>query len=258
MLKPFIIFWLCLPVGDVPTPAITTPAVRAIQYRPGHGFLYRRLQQRNNAQKYPPIQVQVEPAEEFNQTWKYHDIGGGRWLVEEVQPFTNERLMAAPYATEPPPTEPGRPPGPDPYAAPPVPEVAPVAPQWPAMPAAGLTFPAACIEVVDGDTLTVRVTFALRLRLDQCWAPESRTTDLAEKQRGLLAKANMVDMALGKPVMVHIPGKTGIKTLGELTTLGRVVARAWVTEPAAPPASLSERQVTAGFAATQKGLPLGQ
>ena len=58
-------------------------------------------------------------------------------------------------------------------------------------------YSAKCLKVVDGDTIDVRVdlgfdTFKkIRIRLVGINAPESRTRDLEEKERGLAAKARV-------------------------------------------------------------------
>ena len=58
-------------------------------------------------------------------------------------------------------------------------------------------YSAKCLKVVDGDTIDARVdlgfdTFKkIRIRLVGINAPESRTRDLEEKERGLAAKARV-------------------------------------------------------------------
>tara|TARA_B100001113_G_scaffold41614_1_gene29481 strand:- start:551 stop:895 length:345 start_codon:yes stop_codon:yes gene_type:complete len=58
-------------------------------------------------------------------------------------------------------------------------------------------YSAKCLKVVDGDTIDARVdlgfdTFKkVRIRLVGINAPESRTRDLEEKERGLAAKARV-------------------------------------------------------------------
>jgi len=42
---------------------------------------------------------------------------------------------------------------------------------------ARLVLPCAIVEVYDGDTITVRLTLDLRVRMLDCWTPEIRTRD---------------------------------------------------------------------------------
>ena len=47
---------------------------------------------------------------------------------------------------------------------------------------------------VDGDTIDVAIVRRVRVRVRECWAPESRTRDAAEKERGLAAKRGMAEL----------------------------------------------------------------
>ena len=97
----------------------------------------------------------------------------------------------------------------------------------PVPPATNLTIDGKCLRVIDGDTVEVETRFTYRVRLIDCWAPESRTSDLAEKQRGLRSKSKMVQLAEGKAVRVSIP--LG-RSFTDITTMGRVLGRVWVTD----------------------------
>ena len=61
-------------------------------------------------------------------------------------------------------------------------------------------YSAQCLKVVDGDTIDAQVdlgfdTFKkVRIRLVGLNAPESRTRDLAEKEKGLAAKARVKEL----------------------------------------------------------------
>ena len=61
-------------------------------------------------------------------------------------------------------------------------------------------YKAKCLKVVDGDTLDAQVDLGfdiykvIRIRLVGINAPESRTRDLEEKERGLAAKAFVKDI----------------------------------------------------------------
>lgn len=92
-------------------------------------------------------------------------------------------------------------------------------------PPAGVVFRGECVRVIDGDTIDVSTNVILRIRLLDCWAPESRTKDLDEKRRGLAAKQRLKELIDGKPIRVSIP--TG-ETLGDSLTLGRVLGHVWI------------------------------
>lgn len=59
---------------------------------------------------------------------------------------------------------------------------------------------AECLRVIDGDTIVARIDLGFDLwakktiRLEGINAPESRTRDLEEKKRGLIAKGFVVDI----------------------------------------------------------------
>ena len=63
---------------------------------------------------------------------------------------------------------------------------------WTECPPLGWTTLALPLRAVDGDTLDLALIKVLRARLVNCWAPESRTRDKAEKEIGLRAKAALV------------------------------------------------------------------
>lgn len=91
----------------------------------------------------------------------------------------------------------------------------------------GWSFVAEVVGVVDGDTIKVRVSRILTVRLIDCWAPESRTKDKAEKERGLAAKGRMQELApVGSQVTVFVPA-SGRGMISELFTMGRVLGRVW-------------------------------
>ncbi len=123
-------------------------------------------------------------------------------------------------------------------------------------PAPRITVPGTVSNIVDGDTLDVELRLVVRVRLladDQrgCWAPESRTTDLAEKRRGLAAKANMQTMAAGKSCLLSVPITSD--RLIDALTLERVLGVIYVDGR-----SLGAEQIRSGFAASVKGGELGK
>lgn len=122
-------------------------------------------------------------------------------------------------------------------------------------PPAGVTFDDGVVtEVVDGDTITVERTIRLRVRLPGCWAPETRTSDAAEKRLGLKSKTHLAALALGRRCTVHIP-TADVAHLGEVTSLGRFVGEVWIE---GDDQTLSARQVEARQASTTKGGALGK
>ena len=93
-------------------------------------------------------------------------------------------------------------------------------------PPRGLTIDGTVVRVIDGDTIVVESRVQYHLRLLDCWAPESRTTDAQEKKRGLASKARMTELATWKNVRVHLPSGGGDIT--DMITLGRVLGRCWL------------------------------
>lgn len=120
----------------------------------------------------------------------------------------------------------------------------------PACPAPGITLDGEVVRVIDGDTVVVRSAVEYKVRLLDCWAPESRTRDLAEKQQGLKAKHRLEELATAKPVRVHLPAAGDLE---EMLTLGRVLGRVWVLENKEPaPADLSSIMVSEHLAAKSR------
>lgn len=119
-------------------------------------------------------------------------------------------------------------------------------------PAEGWTTKATLTRVLDGDTLEVKVERTLRIRMLDCWAPETRGS---ERPLGLESKANLESLLndgveTGDPVrvIIHIPpGRDG--RLQDVFTFGRALAHVW--KPGAEQ-SLSELQVEAGHATVTK------
>lgn len=115
----------------------------------------------------------------------------------------------------------------------------------PSPPVPGLTLDAKCVRVIDGDTIEVESLVKYRVRLLECWAPESRTSDIAEKQRGVKSKNRMIQLADGKSVRVSIPLT---EDLTEATTLGRILGRVWLEDGR----ELSKVMVSEGLATEDK------
>lgn len=111
------------------------------------------------------------------------------------------------------------------------------------------------VKVVDGDTVDVEVKTIIRVRLIDCWAPESKIDNRVAKEKqkdakdlGLKSKQNLTDISLNKDVLVSVP----ISEKNDLTkslTLGRVLGRVWID---GDKKSLSEHQVESGNATYSK------
>ena len=101
----------------------------------------------------------------------------------------------------------------------------------PACPPKGMTIDGTVVRVIDGDTIVVESRVEYHVRLLDCWAPESRTRDLDEKQRGLAAKARMQQLAADKPVRVFLPAADD---LTDMMTMGRLLGRVWILSGYAP------------------------
>lgn len=97
------------------------------------------------------------------------------------------------------------------------------------VPQPGWTTQAIVTNVVDGDTVDIEVRRTMRVRLLDCYAPETRTRDEREKARGLAAKQHLTDLIGGKEVILHVPTSHGGE-LSELLTLGRVLGRLFDSE----------------------------
>jgi endonuclease YncB( thermonuclease family) len=118
-----------------------------------------------------------------------------------------------------------------------------------------VTLPCTVTNVVDGDTVDVELRVVVRVRLvageGECWAPESRTTDLAEKRQGLASKAHLKKLALGREALVTFP--IGSQRVIDYMTLERLLADVVVEGK-----SLGAEQIRAKHASTTKGGRLGR
>jgi len=95
-----------------------------------------------------------------------------------------------------------------------------------APPAKGVVFEGELVRVIDGDTYIIQPLPPLvRVRMLECWAPESRTTDLEEKQRGLAAKENLKQLLpVGSRIRVRVPTSDDSS---KSMTMGRFLAETW-------------------------------
>ena len=116
------------------------------------------------------------------------------------------------------------------------------------------------VAVPDGDTVKVRITREIDVRLLGVWAPESRRdprikSDIdreAAKLRGIAAKEHLARVALGKRCTLTIPTHTDdedtTSDIGDVFSLSRALGRVWVGGK-----DLSELQVERGYATATKG-----
>lgn len=113
-------------------------------------------------------------------------------------------------------------------------------------PALGLTARAIVRRIVDGDTLDVELRLPVRIRLLDCWAPETRGL---ERDQGLRARQFLEALAPpGTHVRVNVP--TGqADALGDVLTLGRVLGQVWCQDA---DRSVAEMMVAAGHALPSK------
>lgn len=109
----------------------------------------------------------------------------------------------------------------------------------PGVPPLGLAAPCVIDRVVDGDTLDCRVSFTVRVRLQDCWAPELRGDS---KIAGLASKRSLEQLApAGNQAILFVPG--GTLRLADMLTLNRVIGRVYIDGK-----ELSAAQVAAGAA----------
>lgn len=116
-------------------------------------------------------------------------------------------------------------------------------------PEPAIVLPGHVTGIVDGDTLDVRLELHTRVRLVDCWAPETRTTNQAEKVRGQAAAKHLTQLAAGKPATVTVPIQPG-SGVGDLFSFGRLLARVQVDGT-----DLSQAMIDAGHATETKQKP---
>ena len=107
--------------------------------------------------------------------------------------------------------------------------------------------------MIDGDTLVLAPIYRLRLRLLECWAPETRTRDPVEKARGIESREALANLIGPRDLRVWLPGE------GDLTqavSFGRALGRAWVLDEDGQPEGedLSALMVSSGHATKRKPL----
>lgn len=117
-------------------------------------------------------------------------------------------------------------------------------------PPTGIASDCQITKVIDGDTVEVEVRRTFRVRLLDCWAPETRTRDAAEKVAGLASKDFLLSyLPVGSEAVVHVPAAEG-GHIEKALTMGRVLGRVWPKD--ADPRDVSQRQRDAGHATMTK------
>lgn len=92
-------------------------------------------------------------------------------------------------------------------------------------PIENLTTKATVKEVYDGDTIVVTVTREYRIRMLDCWAPEVKTRNIEEKEKGIASRDFLRNLLQqGDEVLVQIPLTS---RFGDSMTFGRVLAYVW-------------------------------
>ena len=112
-------------------------------------------------------------------------------------------------------------------------------------PKPSITFRGQIVKVIDGDTIELEVVRRVRVRIQDCWAPETRTRDLDEKQRGLAAKAFLETLAFRQTAIVHVPMPSD--RFGDATSMGRVIGDVWIGDD-----SIADVMIAAGHATRTK------
>ena len=128
-------------------------------------------------------------------------------------------------------------------------------------PQPGWTTVGKVVAVKDGDTVKVRITREIDVRLLGCWSAESRRDPRiksqidqeAAKLRGIAAKEHLTRIALGKRCTLTIPTHTDdeddtTSDIGDVFSLSRALGRVWVDGK-----DLSELQVERSYATATKG-----
>lgn len=93
-------------------------------------------------------------------------------------------------------------------------------------PRPGWVTPARVVRVYDGDTVIVEVKKRFHVRLLDCWAPEIRTKDPAEKRQGILARDHLAALIDGREVILEVPAD-GLE-IGKSFSFGRVLGQLYI------------------------------
>ena len=114
-------------------------------------------------------------------------------------------------------------------------------------PLVGITTKGSVVNVVDGDTVDVEVTRTIRVRLKDCWCPETTTRDLEEKKKGLAAKDHLIGLLENNnDVVLFIPADSD-GDIKDVFTFNRVLGYIFINSE-----DVSSRMVTDGHATAEK------
>ena len=111
-------------------------------------------------------------------------------------------------------------------------------------PQEGWTTKGKVVRVVDGDTVDVSITYIIRIRLLDCWAPEVRTRDIVEKRNGLRSAKYLTEMIGDEEALIFIPMG---EYIGKSFSFDRLLGRMWLDE-----VDISEHLVEHGYATKEK------
>jgi endonuclease YncB( thermonuclease family) len=125
-------------------------------------------------------------------------------------------------------------------------------------PELGWTTSGVVSRVIDGDTVEFETTRRIRVRLRDCWAPEShldrRVNEIdreAQKLKGIASAEHLRLLVDGKTATLHVPTLAefgGVQDMTSVLTLGRVIGDIWT-----PEGNVAEIQVARGYATRTKG-----
>jgi endonuclease YncB( thermonuclease family) len=97
-------------------------------------------------------------------------------------------------------------------------------------------------RIVDGDTVDVHLMLPVRIRIRNCWAPETRGTEaLQGKEASEFLRSRISE---DDQLRVHVP-TTDADALGDILTFGRVVGDVY---RASDGKSIAELMVESGHA----------
>lgn len=119
-------------------------------------------------------------------------------------------------------------------------------------PPAGLCCPVRAVRVIDGDTIEISFPGSLRVypvRLLDCWAPETRTRDEAEKIRGRAAQAyaqHILDHT--RELHLFLPAPASPLHILRALSLERLTGHLYINETE----TLADRLIEAGHATKKK------
>jgi endonuclease YncB( thermonuclease family) len=99
-------------------------------------------------------------------------------------------------------------------------------------------------RVIDGDTVEVQIVRNIRVRLKDCWAPETRTRDEDEKRRGKESRRYLEGLIDGRTVLLRVETD---RDVGEMLTFGRVVGEIYLNRE-----DIGDLMVRSGHATKKK------